>query len=113
MNENAKRHAFFDLMPDLFHNEVQAWEDTSKDFLPIFLRHTDESPLERRKTDAFIRMLRGRGNGPLEIKGSGNGSLAQLVTMAFQLDMASYFVAIALGRDPLSTRVLDRLKKVV
>ncbi|MDV3278597.1 MAG: hypothetical protein LYZ69_09085 [Nitrososphaerales archaeon] len=111
MNENAKRHAFFDLMPDLFHNEVQSWEDTSRDFLPIFLRHAEESPLERRKTDAFVTVLKKRGTRPLEIHGSGSGSLSQLITMAYQLDMASYYVAIALGRDPLQTRMIDRLKK--
>lgn len=112
INENAKRHAFFDLMPDLFHNGVQAWEGPARGFLPVFLRHGWENPAFSKKTDALVRILRRRGGQPVEIRGEGEGRLSQLVTMAFLLDMASYYAAIGLGRDPLSTRTIDRLKRV-
>jgi len=112
MNENAKRHASFDLMPELFHNEVEAWEDPAKDFLPIFLRHKWENPILSKKADALIGILRRRGNRPVEVRGEGRGSLSQLLTMTFLLDMASYYTAILLGRDPLSTRTIHRLKKI-
>jgi glucose/mannose-6-phosphate isomerase len=112
MNENAKRHAFFDVMPDMFHNEVQAWEDSAKGFIPTFLRHDWEDPVMSRKTDAFVRMLRRNGNRSIEVRGEGASRLSQLITMAFLLDMVSYYTAIQLGRDPLPTKTLDSLKRI-
>jgi glucose/mannose-6-phosphate isomerase len=112
MNENAKRHAFFDTMPDLFHNEVQAWEDPTKVFTPIFLRHSWEGSFDSKKTSAWFKILQRRGNKPIEIRGLGSGRLSQLVSMAYQLDMASYYTAMILGRDPLPTLTLDGLKRL-
>jgi hypothetical protein len=48
---------------------------------------------------------------PIEVKGRGKSNLAQLVTMVYKLDMTSYYVAIGIGRDPFSTRLIDRLKE--
>jgi glucose/mannose-6-phosphate isomerase len=42
LNENAKKHASVDFAPELFHNEIEAWEGGGDNFLPIFLRHPKE-----------------------------------------------------------------------
>jgi glucose/mannose-6-phosphate isomerase len=111
LNENAKVHAVFDEIPDVFHNEIESWEDERTDFLPIFLRHSGEGALDRRKSDRMFRLLSDDGFGPLQIRGRGSSSLAQMMSMVFRLDMASYYLAIALGRDPFPTRLIDRLKR--
>lgn len=111
LNENAKMHAYFDSMPDLFHNEVQAWEGMDSSFLPVFLRHSYEDENEGKRADAMERILARLGSRPLEVSGTGRGILSQLMTMVYELDFASYYTAIALGRDPLPTRLIDRLKE--
>ncbi len=111
MNENAKRHAYFDMMPDLFHNEIQAWEDPEKSFVPVFLRHTGEDQRDSKRAGAMRKMLVGLGKAPIEARGTGDGILSQLMTMVYDLDMASYYVAVGLGRDPLQTSLIDRLKR--
>ncbi len=111
LNENAKMHAYFDRMPDLFHNEIQAWEGESDRFVPIFLRHSAEVESDSRKAEAMMRILSRVGHRAAEVKGRGTGILSQLMTMVYQLDMASYYAAIALGRNPLRTDLIDRLKK--
>jgi glucose/mannose-6-phosphate isomerase len=111
LNENAKKHAYFDMMPDLFHNEIQAWEGPEESFLPIFLRHSREDPYDGGRADAMSRILDGLGKTPVEVRGSGTGVLSQLMTMVYYLDMASYYAAIGLGKDPLPTQLVDRLKK--
>lgn len=112
VNENAKLHAISDTVPEIFHNEVQAWEDPAHAFVPVFLRHDWEEPAFGRKVDAFSKILRSRGHRPETVEGKGTGRLSQLVTMTFLLDMASYYMAIALGRDPVTTHTIDALKKV-
>ncbi len=111
LNENAKKHSYFDMIPEVFHNEVEAWEDPSVEFLPVFLRHTLEDRREKLVTDRMIGMLAEMGRDPVQVNGRGASSLSQLMTMVYRLDMAAYYVALGLGRDPSPTRLLDELKK--
>jgi glucose/mannose-6-phosphate isomerase len=112
-SENAKRHAIYGEIPEIFHNEIEAWQDPSLEFAPIFLRHPAETGSVRAKTDAMVGILADLKKNPVEVKGRGKTNLAQLVTMVYRLDMVSYYVAICGGRDPLPTRLIDRLKREV
>jgi glucose/mannose-6-phosphate isomerase len=110
LNENAKRHAIFDDLPEAFHNGIEAWEGSNVEFAPIFLRHPAEAEHDRVRADAMIKMLTELKMNPIEVRGRGKSSLAQLVTLVYRLDMTSYYVAIGTGRDPFPTRLIDRLK---
>ena len=111
LNENAKKHALFDGIPDAFHNDIQAWEDPTDAFVPVFVRHSEESPSDSAREDEMVSILARAGKGPIQVRGRGRSSLAQLVTMVYRLDLTSYYIAIGLGRDPFPTRFIDRLKK--
>ena len=110
VNENSKRHAHFDALPEALHNEIESWEDPGAGFLPLFLRHASESPRDAAKLDQMEDLLRGMGKAPLQVRGRGESRLAQLMSMTYRLDLASFYLAVALGRDPLRTALLDRLK---
>jgi len=111
LNENAKRHAIFDGLPDAFHNGIEAWEDPSVMFAPVFLRHHAETERDRARAEVMIRILSDLKMDPIQVKGRGGTSLAQLATMVYRLDMTSYYVAIGTGRDPFPTRLMDRIKE--
>jgi glucose/mannose-6-phosphate isomerase len=113
LNENAKMNVSWDFAPELFHNEVESWETPERKMVPIFLRHTAEPKYERIRLDAFIDILGMKGIRSLEIRGKGKGNLAQLVTMDYQVDFATYYAAIIRGVDPLSIKLIDRLKSTV
>ena len=110
LNENAKEHALVDVVPELFHNEVESWESASHGFVPLFLRHSHEEATVRRRVDAMVELLQRMHRKPIEFRGRGSNDFSELVTMVYMLDLASYYVAVGLGRDPLPTRLLDRLK---
>lgn len=111
LNENSKKHAHFDGIPDAFHNEIEAWEDPRSDFLPIFLRHTSEGARDKERTDRMVGILERSGRGPVQVRGRGRSSLAQLMTLAYRLDMTSYYVSVGLRRDPFPTKLIDAMKK--
>ena len=110
LNENAKKHALFDGIPDAFHNDVESWADPTTGFIPIFLRHSAEEAGDRSKTDALLKLLTKAGKGPVEVRGSGRSSLSQILSMVYELDMVSYYIAIGLGRDPFPVALIDSLK---
>jgi glucose/mannose-6-phosphate isomerase len=111
LNENAKVHAHFDGIPDAFHNEIEAWEDPTSQFVPVFLRHSSESPWDREREDKMVAILSRAEKGPVQVMGRGESSLGQLMSMVYRLDMASYYLAVGLGRDPFPIRLIDELKK--
>ncbi len=110
LNENAKVHSHFDLVPDAFHNEIEAWEDPSTQFSPMFLRHPSEPAEDGKRMDEMMKILADLGKDPAGMEGRGRSGLAKLVTMVYRLDMSSYYLAVRLGRDPLPTGLIDRLK---
>lgn len=110
LNENSKRHAHFDVIPEALHNEIESWEDPSADFLPVFIRHASESSWDRGKLDQMASLLGRTGKAPVEVRGRGSSRLSQLMSMTYRLDLASYYLAVALGRDPLPTSLLDLVK---
>jgi len=111
LNENSKKHSHFDGIPDVFHNEVEAWHDPTTDFIPIFLRHSLEGDRDRTREDMMVDMLSKARKGPIQVRGRGESSLEQLASMMYRLDLVSYYTAIGLGRDPFPTTFLDALKK--
>jgi glucose/mannose-6-phosphate isomerase len=113
INENAKRHAYFEEMPELFHNEVQAWEGGEEEFFPLFLRDRSESNRESRLADAFCDMLSSMSLRPVSVRGTGDFLLSRLMTMIYELELASYYAAVGAGRDPFPTPLISKLKKSV
>jgi glucose/mannose-6-phosphate isomerase len=111
LNENAKIHAIFDGLPDAFHNEIEAWEDPSVEFVPVLLRHPAETERDKAGVDSMLKILSELKMNPIEVRGRGKSNLAQLATMAYRLDMTSYYVAIGIGRDPFPTRLMDRIRE--
>jgi len=110
LNENAKMNAQWASAPELFHNEVESWETPERKTVPIFLRHTAEPKYERVRMDSFVDILGMKGIRSLEIWGKGKGNLAQLVTLDYTVDFATYYAAIVRGVDPLNIKLIDRLK---
>jgi glucose/mannose-6-phosphate isomerase len=110
LNENAKIHVSSESSPELFHNEVESWESNDRRFTPIFLRHSAEPEPERERFDAFIKILEERGVECVQIRGLDGGNLAQLVSLVYQLDFATYYAAVLRGIDPFKVKIIDALK---
>jgi glucose/mannose-6-phosphate isomerase len=113
LNENAKMNAAWDASPELFHNEVESWETPERKQIPIFLRHSAEPKYEKVRLDSFVDILGMKGIRCLEIWGKGKGNLAQLVTLDYIVDFATYYSAILRGVDPSSIKLIDRLKSTI
>jgi glucose/mannose-6-phosphate isomerase len=111
LNENAKMHARFDSAPDIFHNEVEAWENKDEGQQPILLRRSSDPSFESRAMDAFDEILRSRGLDPIRVDATGEANLSQLMSLCYSLDFSSYYSAILNQVEPFEISLIDRLKK--
>ena len=111
VNENAKTHAFFEEVPEAMHNDVETWESPDPRFVPVLLRCSADDPKLSTRMRWFGAAIKQRGADPVTVEGSGPSPLAELVTMAYKLDMASYYLAVLRRVDPLPTGLLTKLRQ--
>jgi len=114
INENAKAPAFWNVQPELCHNEVQGWGqhgDVTRQLLTLVtLRHDAEHPQVSRRFDLVTDWLREVVNGVEEVRAEGDGDLAQLLDLILFGDFVSLYLADQEGIDPGPVPVLDALK---
>jgi glucose/mannose-6-phosphate isomerase len=114
INENAKAPAFWNVQPELCHNEVQGWGqhgDVTRQLLTLVtLRHDAEHPQVSRRFDLVVDWLREVVNGVEEVRAEGEGDLAQLLDLILYGDFVSLYLADQEGIDPGPVPVLDALK---
>jgi len=112
VEENAKRFAIAGAIPEMNHNEIEAWRAPAAAAMhAVFLRDRDESAeIERRF--AVMRDLIAAANGDVsECSTRGRGRAARLLGLAYLGAWTSYYVAVGAGIDPWPIPVLDELKR--
>jgi glucose/mannose-6-phosphate isomerase len=114
-NENAKCPAFFNVYPELCHNELAGWGqhgDATRQLITLVnLRHDAEHPQVSRRFDLVADVLREVVADVVEVRASGEGDLAQLLDLALIGDFVSLHLAGEEGIDPGPIPVLVDLKQ--
>jgi glucose/mannose-6-phosphate isomerase len=115
VNENAKSPAFFNVYPELCHNELAGWGqhgDATRQLITLVnLRHDAEHPQVSRRFDLVVEVLREVVADVIEVRAAGEGDLAQLFDLAMIGDFVSLHLAGNEGIDPGPIPVLDELKR--
>jgi glucose/mannose-6-phosphate isomerase len=114
VNENAKAPAFWNVYPELDHNEICGWgqhgDVTRQVFTLVELRHDFEhEQLEQRfaLTRAIIEETLVQ---VLEVRADGEGRLAQLLDLMYAGDWASCYLALDHDVDPGPIDAITQLK---
>ncbi len=115
VNENAKRMAFWSSMPELCHNEICGWADSSKEIgalmSVVMLRHDSEHPQLARRFEITADLVRRWAASVVEVRAQGEGDLAQLFDLTYFGDYVSLWLAADAGIDPGPVEVLTWLKQ--
>ncbi len=123
VNENVKIPAYASVMPELCHNELAGWNLVGPpDHSPlavVALRHDFEHAQMHRRydfTQSVLGVLGVPGGGSLSVpyyalRAAGEGPLAQLFDLIFQVDVLSLRIAAAAQRDPGPIPLLTELKE--
>ncbi|HEY5098087.1 MAG TPA: bifunctional phosphoglucose/phosphomannose isomerase [Acidimicrobiales bacterium] len=115
INENAKCPAFFNVYPELCHNEVAGWGqhgDATRQLITLVnLRHDAEHPQVSRRFELVADVLSEVVAEVIEVRAAGEGDLAQLLDLALIGDFVSLHLAHNEGIDPGPIPVLDEIKQ--
>ncbi|HWD50821.1 MAG TPA: bifunctional phosphoglucose/phosphomannose isomerase [Acidimicrobiales bacterium] len=115
VNENAKAPAFFNVYPELCHNEIAGWGqngDITRQLITLVnLRHSAEHPQVARRFALVAEVLREVVADIIEVRAAGEGDLAQLFDLALIGDFVSLHLAGREGIDPGPIPVLVELKE--
>ena len=115
--ENAKRLAVFDELPELLHNAIVGWDATKKAeaarYAPILLEWSEESPSVRTSAAYLERLLRARGAAPLRAPLTSEDRLEALVQGISMGDYVSLFLADRRKVDPFPVDAIRQLKEAI
>jgi glucose/mannose-6-phosphate isomerase len=125
LNENSKIHAFEGLIPEVCHNDIDAWgkvsvgkskgssgskQQASASFYPVSLRLEDD-PLEIKTRFQIVEDILKKYKEEFAAAPSlGNPYLSRILSMLYFLDYASYYAAIFRRVDPIQTPSIEYLK---
>ncbi|MCE2526621.1 MAG: bifunctional phosphoglucose/phosphomannose isomerase [Actinomycetia bacterium] len=114
-NENAKRSAFWSVLPETTHNEIVGWD------LPqglarrrvgiVALRDRDEHPGVSRRFEVLEKLTADRVTWVGEVWTQGFSPLGRLISLVAMGDLFSLELARNSGADPMAVDLIDRLKE--
>jgi glucose/mannose-6-phosphate isomerase len=110
--ENAKRFAVAGALPEMNHNEVEAWRrPAAARFHAILFRDDAEHPDVARRFTVFEAMVGGAAGGMSTVTTRGEGRLARLLSLIYLGQWTSYYLALLGGVDPWTVPMLDEIKR--
>jgi len=113
INENAKQPAFWNVFPELNHNEILAL--VRSDLLAnqyILLLQNDYDLKENRVRMEIVTGLFEKNNVPFTVLGAeGKSELAQVLSQIYFGDYVSYYLALLNEVDPTPVTLIEEFKK--
>ena len=116
INENAKAWAFFETIPELLHNSVEAYPDWTDANLPLtaLILQPNMAPEESSgHYEVLAELLRSNTVPHRVLKGQDGSRLVQLLNMLVLGDYVSYYLAMLKGVDPSLTPSLQEAKRLL
>ena len=115
-NENAKAWAYYETIPEMLHNSVEAFPTPVpiKELAVTLLLEPHGLDGGRQQRYAVVAELLGRNNMPYHrLQAEEGPPLSQLMNMLILGDYVSYYLALLQGIDPSPNPSIDEAKKIL
>lgn len=113
LNENAKTPAFWNVFPELNHNEMVGWTLPQGKFSALFLRDPADHPRTVQRFGITADLLREKGVKVEIIDLEGETVFEKMFSSVMLGDFTSYYLAIAYGQDPTPVDMVEKLKRLL
>ena len=110
INENSKSYCWFNILPELNHNELVGWKQSHHAIQSLFLRTSFENERNKHRFEFIKPIVNEFADSVIEIFPKGNTLAEQYFFLLHWSDWLSYFLAIEQEQDPVEVNVIDNLK---
>jgi glucose/mannose-6-phosphate isomerase len=112
LEENAKVLAIAGAVPEMNHNEIEAWRGPGAAARHlVLLREEGEAPEVTRRFELIRELASPAAGGVSETWARGNSRLARLLSLAQASLWVSFYLAMLLGVDPWPVPMLEEVKR--
>ncbi len=110
INENSKLHCWYNVIPEMNHNELVGWREVNDTLAVLILRADDEYHRNTErilfKKDVIVKL----SENVYEIDAKGSDTYEKHFYLIHFGDWLSYYLAVKQGYDPSEIDVLIKLK---
>lgn len=113
-NENAKIHAFHNIIPELNHNEIIGWEtflDKQINAKVITLTDKDYDPQINKRFEITSELIAGMGSDIINLSSDKAALKERIFDLIYLGDWISYYLAVLRGVNPTSIKNINILKE--
>lgn len=113
INENAKCPAYYNVFPELNHNEIVGFEVPRKllqEISCIILRDQYDNERVKRRIEISKDIIKDQVKNIVEVNSQGQSFLARFYSLVYIGDYASVYLALEYGINPTPVKVIDYLK---
>jgi len=114
-NENAKQPAFWNVFPELNHNEILTLvrADLLANQYVLLLQNDYDRPENRTRMEIMMTLFE-RDKVPFtEVKAEGESELAQVLSQIYLGDYVSYYLALLNKVDPTPVVLIEEFKQAL
>ncbi len=113
INENAKSPAYYNVFPELNHNEIVGFEapqELLSQLVVIILRDSLDHQRVQQRMEITRGVIASKVKKVIEVESAGESLLARIYSLIYIGDYVSYYLALEYGIDPTPVKVIDYLK---
>ncbi|NPV27245.1 MAG: bifunctional phosphoglucose/phosphomannose isomerase [Firmicutes bacterium] len=114
INENSKAMAYFNVMPELNHNEIVGTERPQPLLAQVelvYLRDPADHPRVQARYGITTELIGERVGRITEVYAQGDSTLARMYSLIYVGDYTSVYLALLYGIDPSPVKLIDALKR--
>jgi glucose/mannose-6-phosphate isomerase len=110
INENSKLQAWYNVVPEMNHNELVGWRENHENLAAILLRASDENSRNTLRILFSKDVMENLSGNIHEITAHGSNTYEKHFYLIHFGDWVTYYLAVQQGYDPMEINVLNTLK---
>lgn len=113
LNENAKCPAYYNVLPELNHNEIVGFEAPQEliaNTSIILLKDKFDNERVKKRMEITTNIIKDKVKNVIEVSSEGESFIARLYSLVYIGDYASFYLAQEYGINPTPVEVIDYLK---
>jgi len=111
-DEMSKNYAFYNVFPEMNHNDIVPFEFRNENLSVIFLRYAEEQPEIKKRIDVTKKLISDKVRCVHEVYAVGKSKLAKMISTIFIGAHVTIFLGILNGVDPMPVKMVDQLTKL-